>query len=644
VSKKTTDSKASPGKKILGTPGDDALTGGAGNDRLYGGAGNDVLSAAGGNDKVKGASGHDTLLGGAGNDDLKAGSGNDRLNGGAGSDRVSGGSGNDIVVYNISENAGAADHYDGGSGRDTLRLEFTRAQWERAEVQADVGRYIAFLGSGHGTDNGRHGEFRFTAFGLKVEGIEQVELVVDGVVVTPGDNAVDARDDGASVGEDGSVLVNVLANDSAPDGMAAVDLVTAPAHGTLMLNADRTFIYVPGAFFDSLAAGETATESFTYRVTDTDGDSDLATVALIITGTNDAPVAEADSYSTNEDAPLVVAAGGLLGNDSDVDGDGLRALLVAGPAHGSLILNADGTFSYTPDANFNGTDSFTYSASDDQLNSAPATVHLVVAPVNDDPTAAPDAYSVNEDAALDVAAAHGVLANDSDIDGDTGLGLGLPAQVSFQSSLGASVLLRPDGSFLYAPQLAPAIREVPAGETIEDTFTYTLFDGNGGTSTGTVSITVTGVADTVLIIGTDGDDIRVGTDADERILGLGGNDLLAGQGGDDVLEGGPGIDTLLGGPGADIFVLDAEGGDAVFDLVKADGDKLDIREVLQSASGYDGSNAFSGGFLAFETDPSGTSTLVQFDADGSSGAGGSVTLATLTGVLLTQADTANYIV
>lgn len=627
MSKKPTDSKTSAGKKIHGTPGDDALSGGAGNDRLYGGAGNDVLSAAGGNDKVKGASG------------------NDRLNGGAGSDRVRGGSGNDVLVYNISENAGAADDYDGGSGRDTLRLEFTRAQWERAEVQADVARYVAFLESAHGKDNGRHGDFRFTTFGLKVEGIEQLELVVDGVVVTPGDNAVDAREDAASVGEDASVVINVLANDSAPDGVAAVDLVSAPAHGTLTLNADRTFTYVPGAFFDSLAAGESATESFTYRVIDADGDSDLAAVVLTITGTNDAPVAEVDSYSTNEDTPLAVAAGGLLGNDSDVDGDALSALLVAGPAHGSLILNTDGTFSYTPDANFNGTDSFTYSASDARLGSAPATVHLVVAPVNDDPTAAPDAYGVNEDQALEVDATQGVLANDSDVDGDFGLTLGLDAPVSFLSTLGATVLLRPDGSFLYAPQLSPAIRAVAPGATIDDSFGYTLYDGNGGTGTGTVTITVAGVADTNVVEGTPGDDpFLLGTPFDDVIRGLGGNDLLAGLDGDDRLEGGPGIDTLIGGPGADTFVLDAEGGDAVFDLVKADGDKLDIREVLQSASGYDGTNAFSGGFLAFEADLAGTSTLVQFDADGSSGAGGSVTLATLTGVLLTQADTANYIV
>ena len=239
MSKKSTDSKPPSGKKILGTPGDDALSGGNGNDRLYGASGNDVLSGGAGNDKLKGASGHDTLLGGSGSDDLKGGSGNDRLNGGAGSDRVRAGSGNDVLVYNVSENAGASDAYDGGSGSDTLRLEFTRAEWERADVQVDVARFIAFLDRDHGQHH--HGEFRFSAFNLRVDSIEQIELLVDGVAVTPGDNAVDARDDAASADEDGSVLIDALANDRAPDGIAAVELILGPAQGTLSLNADRTF-------------------------------------------------------------------------------------------------------------------------------------------------------------------------------------------------------------------------------------------------------------------------------------------------------------------------------------------------------------------------------------------------------------------
>ena len=79
---------------------------------------------------------------------------------------------------------------------------------------------------------------------------------------------------------------------------------------------------------------------------------------------NDAPVADDDSYSTDEDTPLNVAAPGVLDNDTDVENDSLTAVLVTGPSHGALTLNANGSFSYTPAANYNGPDSFTYKAND----------------------------------------------------------------------------------------------------------------------------------------------------------------------------------------------------------------------------------------------------------------------------------------
>src|SRR5205807_1693694 len=81
---------------------------------------------------------------------------------------------------------------------------------------------------------------------------------------------------------------------------------------------------------------------------------------------NDAPVAHDDSYTLTHDTPLTVAAAGVLSNDSDLEGNPLSALLVNGPAHGSLALNANGALTYTPAANFSGTDSFTYKANDGQ--------------------------------------------------------------------------------------------------------------------------------------------------------------------------------------------------------------------------------------------------------------------------------------
>ena len=98
---------------------------------------------------------------------------------------------------------------------------------------------------------------------------------------------------------------------------------------------------------------------------------------------NTPPVANGDSYSTPEDATLNVAAPGVLGNDSDAESDLLTAVLVSGPSNGSLTLNADGSFSYTPAANFSGSDSFTYLANDGQADSNVATVSLTVVSATD---------------------------------------------------------------------------------------------------------------------------------------------------------------------------------------------------------------------------------------------------------------------
>ena len=120
----------------------------------------------------------------------------------------------------------------------------------------------------------------------------------------------------------------------------------------------------------------------------------------------------------NVKAELTAPVIGVLGNDTDADGNPLTAALVTGPANGTLSFNANGTFAYTPNANFHGKDSFTYRASDGKAVSNTATVTITVNPVNDAPAAQDDSYSVAEDNLLTVPAAGGVLPNDSDVDGN----------------------------------------------------------------------------------------------------------------------------------------------------------------------------------------------------------------------------------
>ncbi|HET7089767.1 MAG TPA: Ig-like domain-containing protein [Anaerolineae bacterium] len=188
-----------------------------------------------------------------------------------------------------------------------------------------------------------------------------------------------AGNDAYSANEDATLFVaapGVLSNDSDPDGdsLSAI-LVFGPLSGTLALNADGSFTYTPNANFNG-------GDSFTYKANDGFDDSSVATVSITVHPVNDNPVAGNDAYSVNEDTSLNVPAPGVLGNDSDIDGDGLTAVLVNGPAHGALTLNANGSFVYTPDANFHGGDSFTYKANDGAADSNVATVVITVHSVN----------------------------------------------------------------------------------------------------------------------------------------------------------------------------------------------------------------------------------------------------------------------
>src|SRR5205823_4264498 len=155
-------------------------------------------------------------------------------------------------------------------------------------------------------------------------------------------------------------------------------------------------------------------DSFTYQASDGSLLSNVATVTLTINPVNDAPVAADDAYSVNEDNTLTLPGPGVLGNDTDVDAHPLTAARVSGPSHGLLTLHPDGSFTYAPDADYNGADSFTYRAFDGGLSSNLATVTLTINPVNDAPVGRDDLFALDEDTSLTVPAA-GVLSNDSDV-------------------------------------------------------------------------------------------------------------------------------------------------------------------------------------------------------------------------------------
>src|SRR5205814_2057290 len=225
----------------------------------------------------------------------------------------------------------------------------------------------------------------------------------------------------------------VLGNDTDEDGDTLTSIVVSqPTHGAVTLNTNGSFTYTPALNYNG-------SDSFTYKANDGTADSNVATVTINVAAVNDAPVAVNDSYNATEDTPLTTAPPCFVGNDTDEDGNTLTAAVVAQPAHGTVTVNADGSFTYTPVLNYNGSDSFTYKANDGTVDSNTATVTVAVAAVNDAPVAVNDSYNTTEDTALTIAAP-GVGGNDTDVDGNQ-----LTAAVIAQPANG-TVTVSADGS------------------------------------------------------------------------------------------------------------------------------------------------------------------------------------------------------
>jgi hypothetical protein len=306
----------------------------------------------------------------------------------------------------------------------------------------------------HGTDS-----FTYTVSdGNGGTATATVTITVNSVNDVP--NAVD---DVANTSEDTPVIINVLANDTDADGdTLTITGTTNPANGTIVNNGDGTITYTPNADFFG-------TDSFTYTIGDSNGGSDTATVTVNVGAVDDAPIANDDSATTDEDTPVVID---VLANDTDTEGDTLSVGAVTNGAHGTVANNGTNV-TYTPNANFFGTDSFTYTASDGNGGSDTATVTVTVNSVNDAPNAADDGFSTPESTTLTVPAP-GVLANDTDVEGDA-----LTAALATGVSNG-TLNFNADGSFTYVPD---------AGFIGADSFTYTVSDGSLS-DTATVTITI----------------------------------------------------------------------------------------------------------------------------------------------------------
>ncbi|MDA1180382.1 MAG: Ig-like domain-containing protein, partial [Planctomycetota bacterium] len=255
----------------------------------------------------------------------------------------------------------------------------------------------------------------------------------------------------------------VLANDR--DGTETITAVklTDPTHGTLALAANGGFTYTPATNFSGA-------DSFTYAVNNGGINSSPITVSLNV---NARPQSVDDTYSTRTGVQLTVAPPqGVLANDTDADGGTLTAERLVGPPgstqNGTLLFNPDGSFLYTPNANFRGTDSFRYVARDANGGSSmSAIVRINVVPFAQD-----DNFAVNAGTTLNIAAP-GVLSND--------LGAGVITAALDVTTSNGDLQLNSDGSFAYTPV---------AGFSGTDTFTYHVVDGGSDSNTATVTILI----------------------------------------------------------------------------------------------------------------------------------------------------------
>ena len=337
------------------------------------------------------------------------------------------------------------------------------------------------------------------------------------------------------------------------------------AHGSVVVNANGSYTYTP-------AANYFGPDSFGFSVSDGAGGSNTYTLTLSVAAVNDAPLASAGSASTSEDTPL----NATLPVASDVDGDALSYSRSSNAAHGNVVVNANGSYTYTPAANYFGPDAFGYSVSDGQGGSASATVTLNVASVNDLPVVASGSASINEDNVL-----NGNLPSASDVDGDA------LSYSRTSTPAHGTVVVNANGSYSYTPE---------ANYAGPDAFNFAVSDGKGGVANATLSLTVINVVDT--LVGTAGADLMPAYAGGDRYNALGGNDTILPGAGDDTIDGGDGMDRVAyTGQLAPLI------GDLATGSVKigSETDTLLNVEALWGGSGADrlignsGANAFFGG-------------------------------------------------
>ena len=276
------------------------------------------------------------------------------------------------------------------------------------------------------------------------------------IIVNPVNDAPTVGNYSSTTQEDTPTSGTVIGSDV--DSSLTYSLGTQASHGTVIVNPDGTWTYTPNANYNGQ-------DSFTVIVSDGTLTA-TSTITITINPVNDIPVANNDSKIIDEDH---TTTGQITATDADKDT--LTYTKDTNPAHGTATVNNNGTWTYTPEANYHGTDSFKVLVNDSNGGTAVSTVFITVNSVNDIPVAQNDTAATKEGKATNI----NVLSNDSDADGDSLTVNGVTQPVHGTATINA------DGTLTYTPN---------SNWYGSDSFSYTISDGNGGTATATVTITV----------------------------------------------------------------------------------------------------------------------------------------------------------
>jgi len=612
---------------------------------------------------VAGSSGDDSLSGGDTDDVLYGYGGDDALYGGAGDDRYvfRTGDGADVIsddATTTTQTWVSSGFWSGGGGEGSSATWNDTSHWEAVTIEADGGNdVLSFITGINVGDVALSLSGSDLTVGVKDSGNPDTSFaaLTDRVTITDWTQAYEQIEtlrfsDGTNVNITGLSSTLQALGDTAGvtlTGTTGMDWITGGSGDDTLTGGGGDDILAGGAGTDT-AQYSGAYTSYTVTVgstittiTGSDGTDILAGVerlafsdfTIFADGTNNAPITSADTASTAEDTAVTILANDLLANDVDADGDTLSIASVQNATGGTAALDANGNVVFTPTTDFNGTATFTYTASD---GTDATTQSVTVNVYNLAPVAGADTVSATEDTQA-IILASSLLANDTDADGDA------LTLTSVQNAVGGTVALDGSGDVVFTPTAnyngtatfnytvsdgtdtatqtvtvsVAAVNDAPVagggsfatelGVQLSDALTATDVDGDALTyslssdpANGTVTVASDGGfvytpagayfgADSFTYTVSDGTATTTGTASvtvfpANLISGGAGDDILTGGDTDDVLYGYGGNDTLYGG-----------GGDDRYEFSRGDGSDVILDDATTTTQTWVSSGFWSGG-------------------------------------------------